>query len=111
MVYFFIRKFSIIKDEPLLAFITLYRRILRANRKYLPPDVCFFGNKYVQQEFRLHKDVKNPLHLVGFMNSWQNYLKDIENCSWKTYKFDPIKGKRLNLLYILYNIIAEKNVK
>ncbi|KAG5436925.1 hypothetical protein PCANB_001335 [Pneumocystis canis] len=88
-------------------FIPLYRSILRAHRKYLPPDARFLGNKYVQQEFRLHKNIKNPIHLIGFIDSWKNYLKDVENCAWKEYKLESIKLNKMtdDQLYQLYELI------
>ncbi|CCJ31448.1 unnamed protein product [Pneumocystis jirovecii] len=64
--------------------------------KYLPPDARFLGNKYVQQEFRLHRNIKNPLHLIGFIDSWKDYLKGIENYAWKEYKIESVKVGKMS---------------
>lgn len=41
------------------------------------------GDQYVRNEFKLHKDIDNPLHIVGFLASWQDYLNMISNGEWK----------------------------
>ncbi|RHZ75763.1 hypothetical protein Glove_209g113 [Diversispora epigaea] len=61
----------------LLPPLILYRKILRIHR-YLPLPLRSLGDDYVKSEFRRHKDVTNPLHIIGFLNQWQVYLKDIE---------------------------------
>jgi hypothetical protein len=48
--------------------IPLYRRLLRAHRK-LPGDMRVLGDEYIKTEFRAHRDVENPLHIVGLMIS------------------------------------------
>ncbi|CAL9736408.1 succinate dehydrogenase assembly factor 3, mitochondrial [Monosporozyma servazzii] len=63
--------------------LQLYRRILRAHRQ-LPELQRSLGDKYVTSEFRLHRDIDNPLHIVGFLASWQDYLKLINNGTWQT---------------------------
>ena len=51
--------------------IPLYRRLLRAHRKYLPPAARVIGDSYVKAEFRRTKDTENPVHIIGFLTSWQ----------------------------------------
>ncbi len=48
----------------LLPPIPLYRRILRAHRRHLPLDMRLLGDRYVGAEFRAHRTVDNPAHLV-----------------------------------------------
>jgi hypothetical protein len=48
----------------LLPPIPLYRRLLRAHRKYLEPEMRILGDSYVKQEFRAHQKVENPAHIV-----------------------------------------------
>lgn len=48
----------------LLPPIPLYRRILRAHRKYLPHEQRVLGDLYVKSEFRAHRKVDNPVHIV-----------------------------------------------
>ena len=43
--------------------IPLYRRLLRAHRK-LPGDMRVLGDEYIKSEFRAHRNVENPLHIV-----------------------------------------------
>jgi hypothetical protein len=43
--------------------IPLYRRLLRAHRM-LPGDLRILGDEYIKSEFRAHRDVENPLHIV-----------------------------------------------
>ncbi|KAG0166236.1 acetate non-utilizing protein 9 [Apophysomyces sp. BC1034] len=57
----------------LLAPLVLYREILRVHR-YMPPAMRAMGDDYVKAEFRRHKDIDNPAHIVGFVSQWQDYL-------------------------------------
>ncbi|CAD6614657.1 BBL_G0013430.mRNA.1.CDS.1 [Saccharomyces cerevisiae] len=49
----------------------------------LPTPQREMGDQYVRNEFKLHKDINNPLHIVGFLASWQDYLNMISNGGWK----------------------------
>ena len=49
----------------LLPPIPLYRRLLRAHRKHLPTDMRVLGDEYIKAEFRAHRKVDNPAHLVS----------------------------------------------
>ena len=49
----------------LLPPIPLYRRLLRAHRKHLPPEARLMGDLYIKAEFRAHRNVDNPAHLVS----------------------------------------------
>ncbi|GME71215.1 unnamed protein product [[Candida] boidinii] len=60
--------------QPLLPPLVLYREILRAHR-FLPKDQRVLGDAYVKAEFKAHQNIDNPLHIVGFLTSWQDYLK------------------------------------
>ncbi|KAL1931125.1 hypothetical protein VTP01DRAFT_10262 [Rhizomucor pusillus] len=61
----------------LLAPLALYRHILRAHR-YLPPAMRAMGDDYVKAEFRRHRDIDNPAHIIGFVSQWQEYLETIQ---------------------------------
>lgn len=50
----------------LLPPIYLYRRLFRAHRKHLPSEMRVLGDEYIKAEFRAHRDVENPVHLVSF---------------------------------------------
>lgn len=48
----------------LLPPIHLYRRLLRAHRKFLPGEMRLLGDEYIKAEFRAHRKVDNPAHMV-----------------------------------------------
>ncbi len=48
----------------LLPPIPLYRRLLRAHRHKLDPDERILGDQYIRSEFRAHRKVENPVHIV-----------------------------------------------
>ncbi|KAK9364034.1 ACN9-domain-containing protein [Lipomyces starkeyi] len=75
--------------------IPLYRRILRAHRR-LPLEHRFLGDQYVKAEFRHHSDVENPLHIIGFLSSWQQYVQAIEGNKWKEAKLDVEKLEKMS---------------
>jgi hypothetical protein len=58
-----------LKPNPtaLLPPIPLYRRLLRAHRKHLPAEMRVLGDEYIKAEFRAHRKVDNPAHLVCFL--------------------------------------------
>lgn len=49
----------------LLPPIPLYRRLLRGHRKHLPPEMRLLGDEYIKSEFRAHRGVDNPIHIVS----------------------------------------------
>lgn len=55
-----------LKPAPLalLPPIPLYRRLLRGHRKYLEPQMRLLGDEYIKSEFRAHRNVENPMHIV-----------------------------------------------
>ncbi|OIW35317.1 ACN9-domain-containing protein [Coniochaeta ligniaria NRRL 30616] len=80
----------------LLPPIPLYRRLLRAHRKHLPPEMRLLGDEYVKAEFRAHRDVENPVHLVGFLTEWQLYAQKIEGDAWVGEKLDQSKIEKMS---------------
>ncbi|KAL8984860.1 MAG: hypothetical protein Q9205_001273 [Flavoplaca limonia] len=80
----------------LLPPIPLYRRILRAHRKFLKPDERTIGDEYVKSEFRSHRNVENPIHIVGFLNEWQRYTQQVEGESWQGTKLDTDKIDKMS---------------
>lgn len=61
-----------LRPEPmaLLPPIPLYRRLLRAHRRHLPRQMRLLGDEYVKAEFRAHRTVDNPAHLVRWLTSY-----------------------------------------
>jgi Complex 1 protein (LYR family). len=58
--------------------VSLYRSLLKAHSKYLPPEMKSLGDAYVQSEFRLHKSVTNQDQLSRFFAEWNMYLEQIQ---------------------------------
>ncbi|RKU46096.1 acetate non-utilizing protein 9 [Coniochaeta pulveracea] len=80
----------------LLPPIPLYRRLLRAHRKHLPHEMRVLGDEYVKAEFRAHRNVDNPVHLVGFLSEWQLYAQKIEGDAWVGEKLDQGKIEKMS---------------
>lgn len=59
------------QTQVLMAPLKLYREILRSHRM-LPPAMRAMGDDYVKAEFKRHKDIDNPAHIVGFVSQWQS---------------------------------------
>lgn len=72
--------------------IKLYRRLLRAHR-HLDADMRAVGDNYIKDEFRRHRDIDNPLQIVGFLSSWKIYLDQLEVQQGAPGGF---RGKRLD---------------
>lgn len=114
------------RPEPmaLLPPIPLYRRLLRAHRRHLPHQMRLLGDEYVKAEFRAHRKVDNPAHLVsvshcreepasasqergtadegtrlvqiGFLTEWQLYAQKIEGDTWVGEKLDEEKIAKMS---------------
>ncbi|TAQ91237.1 hypothetical protein B7494_g471 [Chlorociboria aeruginascens] len=80
----------------LLPPIPLYRRLLRAHRKFLPLEMRVLGDEYIKSEFRAHRDVENPVHIVGFLTEWQMYVQKLEGDSWIGEKMDMEKIEKMS---------------
>ncbi|KFH41114.1 Acetate non-utilizing protein-like protein [Hapsidospora chrysogenum ATCC 11550] len=80
----------------LLPPIPLYRRLLRAHRKHLPPEMRVLGDEYIKAEFRAHRNVENPAHLIGFLTEWQLYAQKVEGDAWKGDKIEEGKLQKLS---------------
>jgi hypothetical protein len=52
--------------------LSLYRRILRLHRQKLEPVMRVLGDRYVREEFKLHKNAKQEF-IQGFLSEWQQY--------------------------------------
>lgn len=96
------------KAQPLLQPLHLYRRILRAH-KNLPVLQRELGDKYVKNEFKLHRSTDNPLHIVGFLASWQDYLHLISKGDWLegTLTSDVLEKLSPEQVVQLYELMKE----
>lgn len=91
---------------PLLPPLQLYRQILRTHVHKLPADLRFLGDQYVKAEFKAHQNIDNPLHIVGFLSQWQDYLRELDSESWINGKmsqkdFEKMTDEQVNQLYEL----------
>ncbi|CAZ81039.1 unnamed protein product [Tuber melanosporum] len=80
----------------LLPPIKLYRRLLRAHRHKLSPEKRVLGDEYVKAEFRRHRDIENPLYIVGFLKEWQLYAQAVEGETWKDEKLEEGKLEKMS---------------
>jgi Complex1_LYR-like len=51
---------------------TLYRTLLRAHKRHLPPDMQSLGNSYLQSEFRAHRKA-TAAQAEAFFQAWNDY--------------------------------------
>ncbi|KAI9685463.1 MAG: acetate non-utilizing protein 9 [Bogoriella megaspora] len=49
------------------------------------------GDEYVKSEFRAHRSVDNPVHIIGFLTEWQSYAQQLDGDNWREARMD--KGK------------------
>lgn len=54
------------------------------------------GDEYVKSEFRLHRAVDNPVHIVGFLTEWQLYAQQLEGDAWRGQRLDPAKLDKMS---------------
>ncbi|PSN62473.1 ACN9-domain-containing protein [Corynespora cassiicola Philippines] len=100
----------------LLPPIPLYRRLLRAHRKRLGIEERLLGDMYVKAEFRAHKDIDNPVQIIGFLSEWQLYAQALEGDSWKEAKMDKTKidkmsDQQIGQLYELMQAIRKQELE
>ncbi|ABN67011.1 predicted protein [Scheffersomyces stipitis CBS 6054] len=91
---------------PLLPPLQLYRAILRAHASKLPTELRPLGDQYVKAEFKAHQKIDNPLHIVGFLTQWQDYLREIDGGTWldgkmKQQDLEKMSPEQIGQLYEL----------
>jgi len=97
----------------LLPAIPLYRRLLRIHRTKLGPEERVFGDTYLKAEFKRHKDIDNPLHIVGFLTEWQQYGQQLDWEDWKGSKIDQgvldkLSDQQIGQMYELMQAIQKR---
>lgn len=97
------------KASPLLAPLQLYRAILRAHVNKLPIELRSLGDEYVKAEFKAHQKIDNPLHIVGFLTQWQDYLKSLDGGLWKEGKLSQEDLEKMSPEQVgqLYELMQE----
>lgn len=81
-----------LRPEPLalLPPIPLYRRLFRAHRKHLPQQMRVLGDEYIRHEFRAHRNVDNPAHLVNNNSPILNQVMfTISSLTWSLSDWVP----------------------
>ncbi|KKK12556.1 hypothetical protein P175DRAFT_0470570 [Aspergillus ochraceoroseus IBT 24754] len=106
-------KSSLSEALALLPPLPLYRRVLRVHRKKLDPEMRILGDSYVKSEFRAHRSVDNPLHIIGFLTEWQLYAQKLEGDAWigeklDQGKLDKMSDQQIGQLYELMQTIKSK---
>jgi hypothetical protein len=74
---------------------SLYRRLLRSHR-HLPAEMRFMGDAYIKSEYRLTRSTDNPLHIIGFLSQWKQYLDELD-ASRAAGNGEPWKGRKLEM--------------
>jgi hypothetical protein len=54
------------------------------------------GDEYIKSEFRLHRSIDNPVHIVGFLTEWQMYAQQIEGENWRGELMDRTKIDKMS---------------
>jgi hypothetical protein len=54
------------------------------------------GDAYIKSEFRLHREIDNPVHIVGFLTEWQLYAQKLEGDTWRGERLDPSKIEKMS---------------
>lgn len=93
--------------------IPLYRRLLRTHRKKLGPEERVIGDLYLKDEWRRHRDIDNPIHIIGFLSQWQQYGEALEGDSWKGSKLDvelldKMSDQQIGQMYELMQAIQKR---
>jgi len=73
------------------------------------------GDAYIKSEFRAHRNVENPVHIIGFLTEWQMYAQKLEGDSWLGERMDPAKiekmsDQQMGQMYELMQAIRKKQL-
>lgn len=68
----------------------------------------------MKAEFRAHKNIDNPVQIIGFLSEWQMYAQTLQGESWKGEKMDKTKvdkmsDQQIGQLYELMQAIQKQN--
>ncbi|KAI8939437.1 hypothetical protein NX059_003217 [Plenodomus lindquistii] len=51
---------------------------------------------YIKAEFRAHRNIDNPVQIIGFLSEWQQYCQMLEGDSWKEAKMEKAKIDKMS---------------
>jgi len=74
------------------------------------------GDAYIKSEFRAHRDVENPVHIIGFLTEWQMYAQQLEGDSWLGERMDvgkveKMSDQQLGQMYELMQAIRKRQLE
>lgn len=74
------------------------------------------GDEYVKAEFRAHREVENPVHIIGFLTEWQMYAQNLEGEKWigetmDKGKIDKMSDQQLGQMYELMQAIRKQQLE
>lgn len=49
-------------------------------------------------EFRRHRSITNPVHIIGFLSQWKMYLDELPATNFTGKKLDPTVFEKVSLL-------------
>lgn len=78
--------------------IKLLRSILRVHRQKLNPQMREIGDKYVLNEFKLHKKTTALEQLTQFYDGWEKYLRYIQNQNANSRFGRDLRAEEQNIL-------------
>lgn len=71
------------------------------------------GDAYVKDEFRRHKELDNPLQIVGFLTQWKVYLDNLESQTGiyrgkklDVQQFEKVRGSGNVIQYIILHVLG-----
>jgi hypothetical protein len=56
----------------------------------------YMGDSYIKSEYRLTRKADNPLHIVGFLSQWKQYLDELDKARAEG-NGEPWSGRRLEM--------------
>lgn len=69
----------------------------------------------MKAEFRAHRKVENPVHIIGFLTEWQLYAQKLEGDEWvgekmEKGKVEKMSDQQIGQLYELMRAIQRRNM-
>jgi hypothetical protein len=78
--------------------LKLYKNILRIHQKKLSYQLKLLGDQYVRNEWKLHKNLSNPLLINQFISKWNEYFNILQSQSIENNNVIGIELKEEQIL-------------
>lgn len=77
---------------------------VKAGTLFLPMRLCRYSPLPLSRmaEFRRHREVSNPVHIIGFLSQWKKYLDELAEQSGTGHigkKLDTVAFEKVNCSY------------